>query len=54
MTRNSTGILFEKKENKNTYKKEEKKPKFRIIKKLHHKNVEDDFEDILKQMENVK
>ena len=30
-----------------TGRKEEKKPKFRIIKKVQHNNVEDELEDIL-------
>ena len=55
-TRKSKRIL-EKKENKNIYKKEEKEEKkstFRIIKKVQHNNVEDELEDILKQMKKRK
>ena len=48
MTRKTTRVS-EKKENKNTKNKEEKRPKFRIIQKVQHNNVEDELEDILKQ-----
>ena len=52
-TRKSKRIL-ETKENKNTYKKEEKeekKPMFQIIKKVQHNNVEDELEDILQHVQ---
>ena len=55
-TRKSTRIL-EQKENKNTYKKEEKeekKPKFRTINQIKHNSVEDELEYILKQMKKRK
>ena len=45
--------ILQQKENKNIYKKEEKeekKPKFRIIKKVHHNNVEDEIDEILLKM----
>ena len=55
-TRKSTRIL-EKKENKNVYKKEEKeekKPTLRIVKKIKHTTIEEEIENILKEMEKRK
>ena len=48
---------MEKKENKNIYKKEEKeekKPTLRIVKKIKHTTIEEEIENILKEMEKRK
>ena len=53
MNRKSTRIL-EKKENKNIYKKEEKKSTVHVVKKIKHTTIEEEIENILKDMENVR
>ena len=50
----TNNTCFRTKRNKYVDKKEEeKKPKFRVIKKVQHKSVDDELEDIVMEKRNV-